>query len=487
MPELSTLLRQRLRATEDRDPQHPDPDTLNAYIEELLPASERQGVLQHLSMCGECREVVSLAMPETAAAAGAAQGSGVPATSESPRRRWFTSPAFGLAGSLAATILGVALILRLSPSSQNNEARRVEQSAQQASTNAAASAAKENTPAHNQAAEASQEPSTATSQQPAAASSSPVQAPSTAATMAAVSPARSRLAYSPTQRELKPGPTESKVPVVVADLRRDYINKTFLANSYETQVPTLYRDLPQAPAPAQANMPFAPPAVVAGNSVQSSSAFQIPSNSAGANRGVLTFYSRETMNGRSSTLIGKIVDLGKRPLGRRIGPPIPSSSLGNRAMFQPGMPVGQAGDALAARPAAGVEGSLAESQAFSSRALGASASKAVLGGTQYQWKVVQGKLLKSSDLSHWTEENPGGENLKFSIVSSNGSEIWAGGSDASLVHSHDGGATWERVTLGAAATGTITSIEVAGQNLLVKSSSGQSWSSQDGGKSWDLE
>jgi hypothetical protein len=234
-------------------------------------------------------------------------------------------------------------------------------------------------------------------------------------------------------------------------------------------------------------MAFASPAVVAGNSFQSSSGFQIPSNSGGANRGVLTFYSRETVNGRSSTLIGKIVDLGKRPLARRLAPPIPSSSLGNRAMFQPGMPVGQTGDAVAAKPETHTEaGSLADSQAFSSRALGTSAAKTVLSGSQYQWKIVQGKLLRSSDLSHWTEENPGGENLQFSVVSPNGSEIWAGGSQAALVHSHDAGLTWERVTLGAAATGTITSIEAAGQNLLVKSSSGQSWSSQDGGKSWVL-
>jgi hypothetical protein len=434
-------------------------------------------------MCGPCREVIALAMPETAAAAGASQGSVAAGSGVAPRRRWFTSPAFGLAGSLAATILGVTLILRLSPNPQTGKAMRVEQPAQQASTKAAAPASRENTLAQNQAAEPSQVPLTASTQPPPT-SSSQVQAPSFATSVAAANPARA--VYSPTQRNPKATTVERQVPVVVADLRRDYINKTFLANSYEARVPTLYRDLPQAPAPAQANMAFAPPAVIAGNTFQSSSAFQVPSNSAGANRGVLTFYSRESVNGRGSTLITKIVDLGKRPLGRRVGAPIPSSSLGDRAMFQPGMPVGQAGDALAAKPTAGMEGSLAESQAFSSRALGTSSTKAVLGGAQYQWKVVQGKLLRSSDLSHWTEENPGGENLKFSIVSSNGSEIWTGGSDASLMHSTDGGATWERVTLGAAATGTITSIEVAGQNLLVKSSSGQSWSSQDGGKSWVL-
>jgi len=481
MPELSTLLRLRLGATEDRNPQHPDPDTLNAYMEQLLPSVERANVLRHLSMCGQCREVIALATLETipgesnqvqAPAAATARGFGI--------KRWFTSPAFGLAGSVAATVLGVALILRLSPRPETENTMRVEQPAQQ--TNAASSpAAKQDTAAQNQVAVLSKTHSVGNTQPAAPASSAPVQAASIAGPEN-----REPSGGAAAQRGRKPA-SRASVPVVVADLRSDYINKTFLADSYNKQAPAIYRDLPQAPAPAQANLAFASPAVVAGNSFQNSSAFQVPSNPAGGNRGVLTFYSSETANGRSSTLLGKIVDLGKRPLTRRLGPPIPSSSLGNSAMFQPGMPVGQSGDSLAAKSNSRMEsGSLADSQAFSTRALSSSAGKLVPGGSQYQWKVVQGKLLRSNDLSHWTEENPGGENLQFSVVSSNGSEIWAGGSNAALVHSHDSGTTWERVTLGAAATGTITSIEAAGQNLMVKSSSGQSWSSQDGGKSWML-
>jgi hypothetical protein len=188
-------------------------------------------------------------------------------------------------------------------------------------------------------------------------------------------------------------------------------------------------------------------------------------------------------------LIGKIVDFGKRPLTRHLGPPIPSNSLGASAMFKPGTTTVQPSDAVTAAKAEAGPGSggLAGSPAFTRRALEPSARAQVEGIAQYQWKVVQGKLLRSSDLSHWTEENPNGENLQFSVVSPNGPEIWAGGSEAALVHSHDGGATWERITLGAAATGTINSIEAAGQNVLVRSSSGQSWSSQDGGKSWAVQ
>jgi hypothetical protein len=482
MPELSTLLRQRLRATEDRSLQHPDPDTLNAYVEELLPAQERERVLEHISRCSACRDVVALAMPETVVSAAGQMEAPAIAT---PRRRWFLSPAFGLAGSVAAMVLGVALILRLSPPQKiANHLTTPQAQEAQAMPVGTGSA-----PTGNRAAETSElpaQPSSQPSQMTADVAVKNQTAPEITADLSQPSASKAGM-----RREGKATKSASNAPVVVADLRRqDFLNKTFLANAYDTQAASaVYRDLPQAPVPSQSNLAFAPPAVVAGNTFQSNGNFVIPSNPAGSNRGVLTFYSTEVQNGRSTTLIGKIVDFGKRPLTRHLGPPIPSNSLGASAMFKPGTTTVQPSDAItAAKAEAGAgSGGLAGSPAFTRRALEPSARAQVEGVSQYQWKVVQGKLLRSSDLSHWTEENPSGENLQFSVVSPNGLEIWAGGNEAALVHSHDGGATWERITLGAAATGTINSIEAAGQNVLVKSSSGQSWSSQDGGRSWNLQ
>src|SRR5512133_1359776 len=43
---------------------HPDSDLLTAFLEQALPQPERQQILQHLSLCGDCREVVTLALPE---------------------------------------------------------------------------------------------------------------------------------------------------------------------------------------------------------------------------------------------------------------------------------------------------------------------------------------------------------------------------------------------------------------------------------------
>jgi Putative zinc-finger len=42
---------------------HPDPNVLTAFCERSLPDRERSQVLEHLARCGECRDVIALALP----------------------------------------------------------------------------------------------------------------------------------------------------------------------------------------------------------------------------------------------------------------------------------------------------------------------------------------------------------------------------------------------------------------------------------------
>lgn len=42
---------------------HPEADALTAFIEQALSPSEREGMLQHLALCADCRETVVLALP----------------------------------------------------------------------------------------------------------------------------------------------------------------------------------------------------------------------------------------------------------------------------------------------------------------------------------------------------------------------------------------------------------------------------------------
>jgi Photosynthesis system II assembly factor YCF48 len=101
MPGVPQIVRERLRAAASAA-NHPDADVLTAFAEHSLPNSERTIVLEHLSRCGDCRDVVALALPQIEVVAPA-QGVA--------RRQWLTWPAlrwgFAVAGVLAIATLGM--------------------------------------------------------------------------------------------------------------------------------------------------------------------------------------------------------------------------------------------------------------------------------------------------------------------------------------------------------------------------------------------
>lgn len=71
MRELPKSVIERLKASAPLS-LHPDADMLTAFAERALPASEQAVVLEHLARCGDCREVVALAVPmEVVESAGA--------------------------------------------------------------------------------------------------------------------------------------------------------------------------------------------------------------------------------------------------------------------------------------------------------------------------------------------------------------------------------------------------------------------------------
>src|ERR1700722_13251568 len=71
MTEVPKIVHNRLRvageASQGRP--HPEGDLLAAFAKQALNSSERNGVLQHLSLCEDCRDAVVLALPAEAASA----------------------------------------------------------------------------------------------------------------------------------------------------------------------------------------------------------------------------------------------------------------------------------------------------------------------------------------------------------------------------------------------------------------------------------
>src|SRR5215472_6890076 len=100
MQEISNSLRQRLGARPQ--PQtHPDPDTLSAYVEQVLSPAERLRIIEHLADCSDCREVVALSLPQVEPQQ--------PVLQVAPRSRWWT-PAYRW-GALAATVAVAATLI----------------------------------------------------------------------------------------------------------------------------------------------------------------------------------------------------------------------------------------------------------------------------------------------------------------------------------------------------------------------------------------
>jgi len=100
MQNLPKIVSERLRGAVIKE--HPDADVLTAFSERSLPAQERNSVMDHLSRCADCREIVALALPESQV------------TEVRPHRgsgNWLTWPAlrwgFVAAGIIAIASLGV--------------------------------------------------------------------------------------------------------------------------------------------------------------------------------------------------------------------------------------------------------------------------------------------------------------------------------------------------------------------------------------------
>jgi len=94
----------RLRETRPAAGSHPDADLLSAFAEQSLRERERSFVMEHLAACSDCREVIVLALPETATEIVRS-----PASLGAARGGWLTWPALRWV-ALAAGILVIASV-----------------------------------------------------------------------------------------------------------------------------------------------------------------------------------------------------------------------------------------------------------------------------------------------------------------------------------------------------------------------------------------
>jgi hypothetical protein len=491
MPELPNLLRQRLAATETGETQaHPDADTLTAYMEQSLPAAESKTVVAHLAVCEPCREVLALsqavmAQPETQTVLAPA-----------PVSRWrkLFSPVFGAAAAVAAMAVIAVMVLQLpqknpqpgstgatANSAANSSAPQPAQETQQEKT---ASTGDQVTPAEPKAVAPMQQ----AGEQASARNDLSVPARETEARLD--DSAKAKAAKKPAQvaSTIDTVPSSpAKVPVLTASLaKKDYVNTNFFSANGADKIAadSQGNNLPAAPQPqpGAVSAPFS----TANNKITIFA--DLPANAAG-NSNVRLLTPTPSQEHLGCTVC-KIVQstahtLGFHSPGRT--PALRAGALGNSALGGPGMFSGaiekNQPSELSSAPAKAETDSLATSSSLSAGAMAYRSADS----TTPTWKVAGGKLMKSSGQSQWEDAYPiASSAMEFSFVNARGNDVWAGGSHASLIHSRDGGQTWETIKLGDNATGTIVSIIAGAMSVQVKTSDNQTWASNDGGKSWAL-
>jgi len=103
--------------------QHPDSESLNAFLEQALPAPERAHVLGHIASCSRCREIVFLAQQ---AAAEAEAPAAVPVVQSSRQQvPWYRNWQLVWAPAAAfALIAGLAVLIHMRQPSAATEIAR---------------------------------------------------------------------------------------------------------------------------------------------------------------------------------------------------------------------------------------------------------------------------------------------------------------------------------------------------------------------------
>jgi hypothetical protein len=111
MAELPKIVVRRLRDDSAVRAVHPDPNLVNAFVENSLPDNARAQVVQHIAQCADCREVVFLSLPD--------QSAMQPAMA-SVTTRWLTWPVLRWGAAVAAVVVVGAAISLHRPSAGNS-------------------------------------------------------------------------------------------------------------------------------------------------------------------------------------------------------------------------------------------------------------------------------------------------------------------------------------------------------------------------------
>lgn len=451
MPKLPKIAIERLRARPPAAPpsgasvgsgsfrgaEHPDANLVSAFVEKSLTERERSQILDHLSVCADCREVMALTVgsePET-----------MPLSPARAKRRSSAWPILRW-GALTAALGAVAIVVVLHPYGDRKQSTL----------------------------SSDQHPAVvddATQPAPPLAAARPEQEPNAENELARSNavPRDARTARA----KFKTGPHGGSASVTGSSARSGYGQ----TKQQITLMPTVH-----------------PPEPLVARNVPAANAGREVSRSVGGLGGAIAAAppaaSPSSTTSSASEEAG--LDVRKEAPPRPAAPPMKSASDGAKkdALLSPTAEVTATSaigaPSVAVREARGREDSqVAAMSRLSSRQGLMSKRRAVSA----QWSIsTTGKVQRSEDGRKTWEDVRIADGVIFRVIAAVGKDVWAGGTAGALYHSIDGGLVWSRVNVSSAeipVAETIVGIQLRPPlGVSVTLASGQQWVTEDGGQQW---
>lgn len=474
MQNVPKIVRERLKATAPAT-QHPDANALTAFAERSLPEREQALVFDHLARCGDCRDIVALALPAMEP---------VEVAAKSPARGWLTWPVlrWGLvaAGIVAIASLGIVQYQRgvRSQDVASKTPAKVEVAAKEAKNEALA-----------QPAFSADEKRDKIQTPPAPAYSGTVDSIS-ATGGAKKSMVREEAAAAlpvPPQANRDAAFGSGGSPAVVGGplshgpRLADQWQQQNVAKKQVPAAPPSAFDKQQAAGDLSANMQV--PAVSESVAVESQSA-QLEAKTQNLDAGRLQDQATPQPSGEDYALakVGKAKPAANAPSGAT-----PVSTMATRNFSQMSAGPELASSAPAPRWTITSTGGLQRSldQGVTWQAIDVMANpQSSTNATSLQISANTSRA-KRKDAPNLKRD---ASSPLFRAVAANGPEVWAGGTGVVLYHSQDAGDHWTRIvpaSAGSTLTGDIVSLEFPDpQHGKVSTSAAEIWITADDGQTW---
>ena len=470
MTEVPKIVCDRLRAAlpgrAAPEQTHPDPDLLAAFAEQALSATERDGVLQHLGLCGDCREVVALSLP--------------PADMVPPQTAGQTAHVDGVRTDVRTAVLraGAPVSHKLSFAWPN-----LRWAALAAGVVVAAAALLMHPGKLNQATLPSVNPQVATTAPPA--SGSQMASSSVPSSVASV--------------------TSSAPPSSITSLRTDQLAVRAKTDEAQPKSELLLSKKLKA-GKVVTPSPQAESGILLADNKKDSVEANKPSATPSASAGAFHY------DARSSRAASETVEVSGAAVAVTTEPPAGNALVarnnapGNDApaieKAKPALPEKEVAEEEQKTPAAVVPGpARLQARNVMSAATLASTAKQSLA-PHVTWAISAGVLQRSLDNGqNWQDALHADHPLL--CYASHDEDLWTGGQAGILFHSANSGVTWVQVQPSIRArqlSSDITHIEVRNIGLrndevrgdvrgraeiILSTSSNEVWSSADGGKTWD--